>query len=120
VKEIISSEFGGIPISDHNLSQWRHNGYKNWVWRREAQALVSESAKSPTSADSLPLHQMSDWLSVRYLLAVRKVVENQAAAADHFKVLHNFCRDLVAIRRQDHAVARLKFDLKRLSLPTPL
>jgi hypothetical protein len=70
---------------------------------------------------------MTDWLSVRYLLAVRELVENktpnspcrarrqECSPASNLQILRNFSRDLVALRRGDHAAARLKLAQDRLA-----
>jgi hypothetical protein len=31
VQEIIQEDFGGVPISKQNLSEWRAGGYREWL-----------------------------------------------------------------------------------------
>jgi hypothetical protein len=40
VQEVVRSEFGGEPVSKHNLSQWRRGGYQDWLTRRDFYAEV--------------------------------------------------------------------------------
>jgi hypothetical protein len=66
-------------------------------------------------ADAPPLtDQMAGWLTVRYLLAVRKLVEKNAGSKPDLKVLREFCHDVVALRRGDHSAVRLKIEQERL------
>ena len=127
VQTLMSGQFEGIPISDQNLSQWRHHGYKTWLWQREARDRVAQSAAHPGPGEPPLTDQMTDWLSVRYLLVVRELVENkvpnspcrarrqECSPASNLQVLRNFARDLVALRRGDHAAARLKLARDRLA-----
>jgi hypothetical protein len=62
---------------------------------------------------------MAAWVSVRYLRAVHKLVENPAGGEPDLKVLRELCHDLVALRRGDHSAARLKLELQRLERNQP-
>ena len=35
VREFVQREFGGEPVSKHNLSQWRLGGFQDWLTRRD-------------------------------------------------------------------------------------
>ena len=133
VQAVLAAEFAGKPVREQNLSEWRKHGYKNWSWRREAAALAQEMAQTLNShpGTQLPLStfdyqlstaaapppltdQAAAWLTVRYLLTVRKLVENKAGGAPDLKVLREFSRDLVALRRGDQSAARLKMKQERM------
>ena len=118
VRAVLAAEFNGKPIREQNLSEWRKHGYKNWLWRQEALEMAREMAAEIGElqpADAPPLtDQMAGWLTVRYLLAVRKLVEKNAGSKPDLKVLREFCHDVVALRRGDHSAARLKIEQERL------
>src|SRR3954447_21614412 len=40
VQALVQSEFGGHPIREQNLSQWKQGGYEDWVRHQEALALA--------------------------------------------------------------------------------
>ena len=41
VKEILSGEFGGEPISEQNLSRWKQGGFPDWQRQQERREAVS-------------------------------------------------------------------------------
>ena len=116
VQAVLAAEFEGKPIREQNLSEWRKGGYKNWLWRQEALEMAREMAAETGElqpADAPPLtDQMAGWITVRYLLAIRKLM-NVGSEPD-LKVLREFCHDVVAVRRGDHSAARLKMEQDRL------
>ena len=114
VQAVLAAEFAGQPIREQNLSEWRKRGYKKWQWRQEAQELAREMAAEtgelvPAGAPSLT-DQMAGWVTVRYLLAVRKLVENRNDGEIDLKTMREFLQDVVAVRRGDHSAARLKME----------
>jgi hypothetical protein len=118
VQAILAAEFDGKPIREQNLSEWRKHGYKKWLWRQEALEMAQEMAAEtgefqPAGAPPLT-DQMAAWVTVRYLMAVRKLAEKNNAGEPDLKVLREFLRDVVAVRRGDHSAARLKIEQERL------
>jgi hypothetical protein len=118
VQQVLAEKFAGKPIREQNLSKWRQRGYAHWLRCQNAHALVKEMIAengrfqqpgAPPLAD-----QMADWASMRYLLVVRKLLENSTATEPDLKLLREFSRDLVALRRADHSAARLKMEQERL------
>jgi hypothetical protein len=119
VQSLLADEFAGRPINKQSLSQWRHGGYAEWLRQQEtraiAQQMIAETSQlQPASAPPLS-DQMAGWVTARYLLAVRKQTEQPGTEATELKILHEFCHDLVALRRGDHGAARLKITQARLS-----
>ena len=57
---------------------------------------------------------MAGWVTVRYLLAIRKLAEQNEDGELDLKTLREFCHDVVALRRGDHSGARLKMEQDRL------
>lgn len=115
VQAVLAAEFNGQPISPQNLSLWRRHGFKDWLRYRQAQAMATELGELPVAPDSPVGEQMAAWASVRYLMTVRELVENNEGQS-HLKVLREFLRDVIALRRGDHRTARLKLDQERLKL----
>ena len=124
VQAVLAAEFAGKPIREQNLSEWRQHGYTHWSRHQEALALLhqlvaEDGALQPPGAPPLT-DQMAAWISLRYLLAVRKLFENPAADPPDLRLLREFCHDLVALRRGDHSAARLKMEQQRLERNQPV
>jgi hypothetical protein len=118
VQAVLAAEFEGKPIREQNLSEWRKHGYKKWLWRQEALEMARDMAAEtgelqPAGAPPLT-DQMAGWVSVRYLLAIRKLVEESADGEPDLKTMREFLHDVVAVRRGDHSAARLKLEQERL------
>jgi hypothetical protein len=118
VQAVLAAVFEGKPIREQNLSEWRKGGYKKWLWRQEALEMARDMASEiselqPGGAQPLA-DQMAGWVTVRYLLAVRKLVEKSEDGEPDLKVLREFCHNIVALRRGDHSAARLKMEQERL------
>src|SRR5687768_2523333 len=44
VQSVLAHRFHGKPVSEQNLSEWRHGGYAEWQARREFLESVQEKA----------------------------------------------------------------------------
>jgi hypothetical protein len=118
VQAVVAREFGGKPIRKQNLSEWRNGGYAVCLRQQEAldmaRQLAAETGElQPAGAQPLT-DQMAVWLTAHYLMAIRKLVEKNAQGELDLKVLREFLRDVVAVRRGDHSAARLKIEQERL------
>ena len=115
VQAVLAADFGGRPINKQSLSQWRRGGYAEWLRLQEAQALAgpmpAETRESPPLAD-----QMAAWAAARGLLAVRELAGPGGTEAAPLKTLREACRDLVALRQENHTAARAQFELARCQL----
>jgi hypothetical protein len=122
VRALLAAEFAGLPIREQNLSEWRSHGYKQWLWRRQAFEMAQEMASTttlnspPATGTSAPpfTDQMAAWVTVRYLIAIRKLADTNTGGKPDLKTLREFLHDVVAVRRGDHSAARLKMAQNRL------
>ncbi|HTB83068.1 MAG TPA: hypothetical protein VK742_05385 [Candidatus Sulfotelmatobacter sp.] len=119
VRDIIREQFGGQPIVEQNLSEWRKRGYQQWLWREEAKEMAREMAEETAELQApgvLSLtDQMASWVTVRYLMAVRKLMEASQDQEPDVKTLRNFLQDVVMVRRGDHSGARVKVEQARMN-----
>lgn len=134
MQAVLAAHYRGKPVTKQSLSQWRRGGYAVWSRQQETLKLAKEMATTITSQPGLlppppalrslgeggstkaeaPLSDpIAPWLTARYLLAVRKLAETNGVAHLDVKILHEFSRDLAALRRGDHCAARLKIDQER-------
>jgi hypothetical protein len=118
VQAVMAAEFGGKPVREQNLSEWRKHGYAKWLRQQEALDMARQLADDvgelqPTGAPPLA-DQMAVWLTARYLVGVQKLAEMNHNGELDLKVLRELCHDVVALRRGDHSGARLKMEQERL------
>ena len=115
VQAIVTAEFGGKPVREQNLSEWKQGGYRDWLAQQEAKEVAErlgedaaewEAEGRPPLTDTLAL-----WLAARYAVATRRVAETEGAEA--WRLLREMCGDLVELRRGDHSAARLKLEQER-------
>ena len=120
VQAVLAAEFKGIPICKQNLSQWRKYGHKKWHWHQEAQTMAAKTRD--LSADDAPplLDQMKTWAAVRYLVAMQQAIAQQGIGKPTFNLLRGFCRDVVALQRNEHSMGRIKLEYDRLAAKSPL
>ena len=48
VQAVITAEFGGQPIREQNLSEWKKGGYPDWQRRQERRDLFRERRREPS------------------------------------------------------------------------
>jgi len=119
VRAVLAAEFNGKPVRQQNLSDWRKHGYKQWLWRQEAQTVAAETENLTVGAAAPLLDQMTSWASVRYLMAMQQAIDQEGVGKPTFKLLRAFCRDVVALQRGDVSRERIKFEQQRLESKTP-
>ncbi|MGB8354691.1 MAG: hypothetical protein WCD79_12430 [Chthoniobacteraceae bacterium] len=86
-------------------------------WRQQQEAVESVRRFNSEVAElrDSPVSEITDnaalWLVTRYIVATKKM-EGQDGELS-WKLMREFCNDLVALRRGDHSSARLVIDSKR-------
>lgn len=120
VRTVMDAEFGGRPVSEQNLSEWKLGGYVDWQKHQEDVALVCELAANAdeltqAAGESL-VDKVSPLLVARYVAILRTLNTLTGEDADDWKVLRELSSDLVALRKGDHSAERLKLERERLRL----
>lgn len=109
-QKVLKSLFDGVPVSKQNLSDWRTGGFREWQAQQEAlkamEGMVSEAEELQSSSDEPMSDKLATWLLARYFMKIKQALA--AGGVDEIKLLHQFCADVVALRRGDHSTARLK------------
>ena len=118
VQEILATEFGGRPISEQNLSEWKQGGFEDWLRHQETrdwvQKLADESADLEEIAGDC---SVADWLSAPLAVALGRwihelVTEAQNDPAQRMTLLA-LAREVTELRRSDHTGERLRIDRER-------
>jgi hypothetical protein len=70
-QEVLAEEFGGRPINEQNLSEWKQGGFEDWLRHQETrewvQNLADESADLEQIAGDF---SVADWLSAPVAVAL--------------------------------------------------
>ena len=114
VRAVVAAEFDGKPVREQNLSEWRKGGYREWLLQQEAMEAVCR-VKADAAALRGQAGDLTDDIALlvasRYLMAAQKMADKGGGL--DWKVLREFCGDVVALRRGDHSAARLVIESKR-------
>jgi hypothetical protein len=117
VKAILAAEFGGKPIREQNLSEWKKRGYRDWVAHQEALELAEKLAQDVIDWDAKSRAPLTDtlalWLASRFAMATRRVGE--AKGPEGWRLLRGLCADVVQLRRGDHSAQRLFLERERIA-----
>jgi hypothetical protein len=111
----VAAEFGGKPIREQNLSEWKKRGYRDWIAHQEALELAEKLAEDAIDLERQNHAPLTDtlalWLASRYAVATRRVAE--AKGSENWRILREMCADVVELRRGDHSAQRLLIERER-------
>jgi hypothetical protein len=118
VQEVLAEEFGGRPINEQNLSEWKQGGFEDWLRHQETRAwvqkLTDESADLEEIAGDF---SVADWLSPPLAVALGRWIHEVAAGAQNDpkqrKALLAIAREVAELRRSDHTAERLRIERER-------
>ena len=123
VQQLLAAEFGGKPVREQNVSEWRKNGHQHWLRWQESQKMLermgadgvklSEAAGHP--AEGRLTDMMATWLAARYLMAAKQRQGKGDDPATAWNRLREFCNDFVALRRGDLRARRLELERDKLA-----
>jgi hypothetical protein len=115
VQGLLAEEFGGKPVREQNVSEWRRGGHQQWLRLQEARELMerlgtrgNEMAEMDAGA---VLGTMTTFAAARYVVAVKKLEGQREDPAVAWNRMREFCQDLVALRRTEHLAQRLELEV---------
>jgi hypothetical protein len=119
VQAILKAQFGGQPIDDGNLSEYRKRAFRKWQIHRAALELSSEFApqdsSEPPPAAPPPIEHFVRWISLRLAAAAES-----SSFADNpqteLRDIRNFLADIVALRRGELISRRIRVEEQRLAI----
>jgi len=111
VRQSLAENFGGRPIREQNLSEWKLGGYLDWQARQETLAQARELA-----ADAGELSEATDGRLTDHLASVLAAWNGEVTEGFRGKLraLRGLCQDIVELRRGDHSGVRLGIEQERL------
>src|SRR5262245_33746505 len=82
VQAVLTAEFGGRPINEQNLTEWKQGGYRDWLVRQQALEFVRSLECNEDGAQAALASPLTDklaqWLAMRYAAAVHALAPTEA------------------------------------------
>ena len=118
-QKILQTDFGGRPINEQNLSDWKAGGYVDWLARQElldqTRELAADARELTEATEGRLTDHLATVLAARYAAALAGWNgEITDELRRQLRALHGLCQDVVELRRGGHSGARLKMEQERL------
>ena len=117
VQAIVAAEFGGKPIREQNLSEWKQARLSRLGGAAGGEGVVERLARMRPNGmpRARAAHEtLSRWVAARYAVATRRVCET--GGPEGWRLLREMCGDIVELRKGDHSAERLQIERERLKL----
>jgi len=125
VRELLEREFDGRPITPQNLSDWRMDGYLEWVRIQEAREHVDSLKAQGELLGGKEQNELGNQIARVYAIelfaTLRAGLETTRTPLERLEVLHQGLQDIKGLRQWDHATARAvmqreRWEFERLDL----
>ena len=121
VQEVLKAQFGGRPITEQNISEWKQGGHQEWLRHEETRSLVSklteQSADLDEAADGQEISdRYAGLLAAKLVALTQKLLEEKTDAAQSWQFLREVLRELSQLRRDDHRALRTLIKRERWNL----
>lgn len=117
VQKVLAAQFGGAPVNEQNLSNWRTGGFQRWQQREERRAALREMAEDVQALadgaedhDGEMLRHFSAVLAADFAVAARKLLDTVGDPAERCALLQGFLQTLNAMRREENRAERLRLE----------
>ena len=93
VKKVLSSDFGGQPIIEQNLSQWKQGGFPDWQRQQERREAVSrlveisDDLEAAGEWDGVP-NCLATVLAAELAAETQKLLEETTDPRERWQTLH--------------------------------
>jgi hypothetical protein len=107
VQEILKEQFGGRPITEQNLSEWRQNGHPEWLRQEEARLVVlrltehSDDLEEAAEENEISA-RLASVLAVEFARLAMTLLEKETDPEKRWQRLCEVHRVLSRLRRDDH------------------
>jgi hypothetical protein len=111
VQDVLKEQFGGRPVNEQNLSEWKQGGYPEWLRQEEIRSLVSKLAEqSDDLDDAADGQEISDCfagvLGAELARLATTLLEKETDPEKRWQRLCEVHRELSRLRRDDHRAVR--------------
>jgi hypothetical protein len=122
VREVLASSYGGRPIDDGNLSEWKKRSHRLWLVEQaalaEASRFMAECRQLAQAGEGTITDNLNIFVAAQYALATQQS-GGEADPEAAWKRLRALCHDVVELRRGDQLAERLRLQRETLALRHP-
>jgi hypothetical protein len=118
VRRVLAEDFGGRPINEQNLSEWRQGGYRDWAKQQERRHLVRQltdaAGELHAEAGGVEVSQhLAAVLTAELAESARELLATITEPAERWARLQELLRELARVRREDSRAGRLQIERER-------
>src|ERR1039458_2541463 len=111
VQEILKEQFGGRPITEQNLSEWKQTGHPEWSRHEEtrlfASKLTEQSDDLDEAADGMEISdRYASVLAVELIRQAMTRLEKETDPEKSWQIICEVHRVFSQLRRDDHRAGR--------------
>ena len=111
VQETLQKQFGGRPVTEQNVSDWKKGDYQDWLRHEESRQIVSTLAEQQRELDRATggveiSDRFASLMSVELVVLTRKMLEETTDTGKRWERLCEVLRELSQLRRDDHRGVR--------------
>ena len=121
-RQMLAQKFGGRPIDEGNLYEWRHGGYEEWLWHEDRRdrlgAMFEHVAKLDAIGDGSQVAERLGALVAAELAKALNMLEGISDMNDRWFRLREISRELTRFRRENCNNQRLRLAEQRLENET--
>jgi hypothetical protein len=121
-RQMLAQKFGGRPIDDGNLSEWRHGGYEEWLWHEDRRdhlgSVFEHTAKLDAVGDGSQVAERLGAIVAAELVKAINMLEGISDMNDRWFRLREISRELTRFRRENCNNQRLRLAEQRLENET--
>jgi hypothetical protein len=114
---VLAAQFGGRPINEQNLTEWKQGGYEDWLRHQEdcayARILMENASELEKEAGEI---RLEDRLAAPMAMALARLMreaEESPAGAEKQKALLAVAQELAQLRGGTHAAERVRLERER-------
>jgi hypothetical protein len=113
VQQVLKDHFGGRPITEQNLSEWKQTGHPEWLRRQEARLaalqLIEDSDEWESASDDRPMSdRLATVLSVEMVRLAMTLLEQETDPEKRWQRLCAVHQVLSQMRRDDHRALQMR------------
>jgi hypothetical protein len=114
---MLAAQFGGRPINEQNLSEWKQGGYEDWLRHQEdcahARMLTENACELEKEAGEIRLEdRLAAPMAIALARLLREAEESPGDAAKQ-KTLLGVARELALLRNGSHEAERVRLERER-------
>jgi len=120
VQRVLKEQFGGRPVTEQNLSEWKQTGHPEWLRHEETRSLVSklteQSDDLDEAADGMEISdRFAGVLAVQLIRQAMTRLEEETDPEKRWQIICEVHRELSQMRRDDHRAVRTGIKRERWS-----